>query len=186
MLYSLFLIDFNKHSGCALHAAKPDLYLKNIKHLWTIVRVHLVPKIFFCIMPTLYERLTRYCTKSKNPKPQMLSHEERAAFGRIVCDNYMLVKHPRKTIQFKTFANEEGTFKVISYPKYFIPTVDIMIADYYKNNKESPPPEQVTALPPTEKTIAKSSTQIIAQPGTARIRKRIALKSIPIYSSKTI
>lgn len=102
-------------------------------------------------MPTLYKRLNYYCEINKKPQ---LSSEQRMALGKTVIDTFWAKKRPDWAVTHAVYTNEQGTFRVVSYPRWFLPVVDQLIDDFYKS------------LPVPEK------------------RKRIPTKSKPIYSTK--
>ena len=106
--------------------------------------------LFF--MATLHRRLTHYCFVNKKPE---LTEEQKSGLGRIIIEAYCAQKKPTTPIHHELFTNETGSFKVVSYPRYFIPEIDRFIADFYQ-----------ALYPPAPK------------------RKRIPAKSKPVYSTK--
>lgn len=103
-------------------------------------------------MATLHKRLNHYCLINNKPE---LTEEQKQGLGRIVIEAYCTKKKPTTPIHHEVFTNENGSFKVVSYPRYFIESIDRLIDDFYK-----------VLYPPPPK------------------RKRIPAKSNPIYSAK--
>lgn len=105
-------------------------------------------------MPTLYKRLNRYCNITKST---FLTDQERQQLGKIIAQSYWNYKHPETAVQYATFTDADTgkISRVISYPHTFTPLMDAIIKEYYA--KKYPPPTK---------------------------RKRIPVKSTPIYSTK--
>lgn len=103
-------------------------------------------------MPTLYKRVNYYCEINKTPH---LNAQQRAELGKIVIDAFWAKKRPDWAVTHATYTNEQGTFRVVAYPRWFLPIVDQLIDDFYQ-----------VLYPPAPK------------------RKRIPAKSTPIYSTK--
>lgn len=106
-------------------------------------------------MPTLYNRLAHIV--AANPKLVELSKEQRAELGKVVAETYWATKDPKTKFYFSVFKNEEGTFRVASYPRTFTEEIDKLIKEYYRCFMPEPKP----------------------------LRKRTKI-SKPVYSSKKI
>lgn len=88
----------------------------------------------------------------------MITHSQRAELGKIVCDKYMAIKPPNRVVHTNIFKTDEGEFKVICYPKSFVPTIDNLIKEYF-----SKLPQQIP-----------------------KKRKRIHVTGNPIFSSRNM
>lgn len=78
-------------------------------------------------MSTVFKRSEHYRkSNSKTPLTQPQLHE----LGKLVISAYSAVKPPQTPIHFK-ISEEEGSPKVIDYPRKFTPEIDRIISEYY-------------------------------------------------------
>lgn len=90
-------------------------------------------------MATLYERVNKYADSKKKT---YLTKEQRCELGKIVIEVYFQEKHKKTPVHYQNFTSEEGSVRVISYPKSFAPTIDKLIKEYYKTVPESVPKQR--------------------------------------------
>lgn len=106
-------------------------------------------------MATLYERVNKYADSKKK---KYLTIDQRCELGRIVIAEYYKIKPPKTAVHTETFTNAFGTFRVISYPNSFSPTIDKLVKEYYLKLPVEP----------------------------SRERKRIPTSHKPIFSSRNV
>lgn len=79
-------------------------------------------------MATLFKRLNYYCHVNKKPH---LSREQKMVLGKKIAQAYFSVKPPDKVFDHTLYHTENGIFKVLCYPKTFVPEIDRMIHEFY-------------------------------------------------------
>ena len=79
-------------------------------------------------MATLFKRLNHfYLVNKKSP----LEPEKVKLLGKKIAQHYFSIKSPETKFHHLTFTTESGVFKVATYPRSFIPTMDILIMEFY-------------------------------------------------------
>lgn len=88
-------------------------------------------------MCTFFRRLQHYCNKTKQP---LIPQDARFELGKKVNEAFRQSEY-KSMLVFKIESVEpEGVFTALSYPRYFKPEIDKIIADYYKEH--APPPKR--------------------------------------------
>lgn len=80
-------------------------------------------------MASLYRRVQHVRTKYRKSD---LTTDQLCDLGRIVIDKYWQFKDETTPVIHKEYPEEPG-MKVIDYPRIFIPEIDKIVTEYYRN-----------------------------------------------------
>ncbi len=119
-------------------------------------------------MATCFKRIQLYCQMNKIP---VFTKDQRADIGKLVFETFLVQKPPKEKINKVECDTADGKISVISYPKYFHPTIDKVIHEY----------RTTLADKAWEKIKAKMDTEEIILPESTRKRTR---RPIPAYTTK--
>lgn len=124
------------------------------------------PEGFFYFMPTSFQRIRHYCQTNKIP---VFTKEQRIDINKLIWDTYIAQKPPRENINKVEVESPEGKKSVVSYPKYFIETIDKIIHEY----------RTILAAKAWDQIKSKMDSEKIILPERKRIRKQI-----PVFTLK--
>lgn len=101
-------------------------------------------------MATLFRRLNHVTTEKNLPR---LTTEQIRDLGREVFQKYWATKKPHIPVHHAVFTDESGTYRVVCYPRYFIPVIDETILEYYRRitpRKRRGAPTKVYSVKPSK------------------------------------
>jgi hypothetical protein len=79
-------------------------------------------------MATTFSRIEIYL---KSSRKQEVTDNDRKDIGSKVISAYFQKKPPQAVVHHLKFTNDKGSFRVVDYPKWFIPEIDEIITAHF-------------------------------------------------------